>query len=675
MVDITFDIHQWSAASESFSTGGFRVARERVQTLLSNTNSSNPLTRSIHAINQHACTPNPSYLPPIPPVLSTSLPPSLYLFTQEASLTASYNIHLASNTDPFQPRKSIIHTSRWLWSLIAHDVPVSQYPRSVIRALSIEPDAFIREYHIDFVIMIARWAQVAAAIYELTAALHIRTNKQNVHNSIHLNPITFATTAVELHQLAMAFNTTVITTKTDKHSSQLSAVEYGDHEINPHLQNEWTALSKPLSSNLPDIYYAKQADIEAMRSRWLLGSLHANTPSWDTAISSFPPISAEHLPSLYVRAIVHLRRGHQGDTDYATKMLEKCVIHGYRLPDSLCLLARTQVGKNALPQWKRALSVHANRPAALWIAAQDFARALKPRQQAEILGVLRAVIEDNDLNNEDEERLRVGADNISNLEDIISIPTVDCELARALAAAGKWRDARVAFEHLPEDTLERGDVARDRAFAAAGEGDHEHAIILADAAYAAMQPGALLAKAEAYMLSGRPKDAANAVREELRNVISDKGNNADEEIGMCVLRGVCFHNLGVGHLCAEEYAAADRSFAAAQTAFAKAVDLGEDVGRLGLMSTLARCIGMWAEGESEDAAQHWVEKRGLDIKVEVMVENRSLPRPDCHVLHDVEDVVLSKMDQICLQVCRNVNAEQKLKQLVRDVEKNWSAGS
>lgn len=704
---------EWSFAALAFQHGGRRRTASALRNALDKTPIECSLQRGILHVNEHATeiAPSQKNVPPAPPhiFVPNESPQELQLLAGEAALTAAYNTALALlRTGTALPAalcldQALGHVSCQLsnayygksrkpcrgkrsWEEVA----------ALASAARLDEDIFCSLPQ-GLSVSVRRWAEAAAAAFELrgAAALCIQDTESTA--------IT-AEAARSLRALAVA--------ELARHSSRK------ENELLFETPQPTGALNRgdtEIQSEAPENALTMRKDDEAARGDWLLALAGGLSGNWESALEAVldrgreaePSTTGDatgycHLPSAYMTgALLVIRGGSAEQKETAAKILDTCAARGYRTADCLALIARLKCGSKAVSAWQRVVALDYKRRAALWLAARQFGACGRVAQQAELLRCLLQVMALQDAESQkDKEISLVCMESGLRTKCQLSEWRVKLAHASALCSSEQWGEAVAVLADVAkesDDPLEI-DGAEDslrkmmgtlQAWAAAGTGDIEGGITRSewvvdmygnDGGWAAC---AHAGRGEALLRVERVKEACDALLASFRAGTEVFRNDGPKST---LLRGVCFHNLGVARYCLGKEAIADECFAAAQAAFEKcetrAVGVGmrETAKQFAVCASFARCVAMWARGRKVDAAAHWVAKREMDVKEggrgmegkkksDVVSEEKGI---SSHVKGDIDEITLRKMDEVCADVCRGEDARRRLAMMMEEVQREWS---
>lgn len=497
-----------------------------------------------------------------------------------------------------------------------------------------------------------RWADAAAATLDLFCAAHLIV--QNAH----------ASTAAAAAATAMRSLAHVLFSRSKPSSV---AIE----------NNEATEIPDSIDT---DCDIAIDADTDAARTTYLQALALASHGNDEAALSTVLPLARARLAqadtegddagdtAMYIAATLLLRRGGSASNEEAKRLAEACAARGYRKADALSIAARAARPDGALTRWRVVMSIgDARRPTALWLSARAMARKGMHAGQAQLLALLEDLLQELEEGVDKVAAVPPGVVRMPGGQDALEVHTVREERGRALCAAGRVEEGCKELQACiagggVEVAMARASLAPSTAAASTIYPDGVNPV---RARWERI--GLSLARAETALRNGSVDDAVSAVQASLRETVTME---ADENAAERLLRAVCLHNMGVLKICLGTPAIADEWFAAAQTAFEKCVEenseggdehylMGEDARHLEALATFARCVTMWACGRREDGATHWVEKRGLQSLPTVELPPMQSPQKEqaksTHDLAcDVDDEMLSRMDAICIKVCRQM---------------------
>lgn len=710
---------EWSAAALAFQHG----ARDRSSSALRNALDKTPLEcalqRMILHVNEHATQISPSQTnpPPTPPQLfvPNGSPHALQLLASETALTAAYNTALV-----------LLRTGKPLPGASVLDRALARVPDVLVSAYGGKRHkSFRRKYNWEDITSLAnaarldeelfsslpqklstsarRWAEAAAAAFELrgAAALCLR----DVDSTAIV-----AEAARALRGLAVA----ELARSSAKHYGEPNAVPPEAIAASDGYKSQFQGKAPEETERIASL----QQDDDAARADWLVALAGGLSGSWETALEAILDRGREaepsktgdttgscHLPSAYVAGALLVIGGGSAETkETAVRMLETCAARGYRTADSLALIARLRCGSKGISAWQSVVALDFQRRAALWLAAKEFGACGRVAQQAELL---RCLIEVLSLQNSDGPRQtqtenRVGLVTMEQglrTSSQLTKGQVSLAHASALCSSEQWEQATAVLANVHTGNsvdveAEANDVEEDigavtgtlAAWAAIGTGDIEGGIKRAEAVVDMYGNDGVWAacahagRAEALLRVERMQETCEALLGSFR---AGNGVFGKDEAESMLLRGVCFHNLGVARYCLAKEAIADECFAAAQAAFEKceARSTREGVQELGkrfaMCASFSRCIAMWARGRKVDAAAHWIAKRELhandgnkQIK-DIMKPQTKTRAIRSHVMGDVDEASLKKMDEVCAQVCRGEEARRRLSTMMEELQREW----
>lgn len=370
-----------------------------------------------------------------------------------------------------------------------------------------------------------------------------------------------------------------------------------------------------------------------------------------------------------VYAAAALLLQHRGDAEAMNEvkvLAERCLSRSHRTIDSLSLVARCTPRTSrseVINCWYRIMHVKGcQRPMALWLASRAFGRNDQFRNQLQLLQLMENDMKSQHIETESG-RVRIDLSDFSDKEvwKPRTVEDVIAEQTRVLFGNGILEEG-LKFAR----TLPRYEYSLEEALGMAS-----HGLEIRDKSACAgtrhtwwEQVGFSLARMESALRRGEIAEAKKTIGEVLKNLKSKDGLETSAEQ---VLRGICYYDIGVMMVCAEQTKGADKWFAASQTLLEKCAlkddYMSEEAIRISIDVTFGRCLSMWGSGRKEDAAVHWVEKRGLhgkfempgdnnDENDEIMEENEDGGVMTCEVVYDVDTKSLKIMDHLCMRIYR-----------------------
>lgn len=694
----------WSLSANAFSLGGRRRARTHLTSAISHVPPQNVLLRAVHYSNLHAIQTAHDNVdshvaipePPEIPLVSESQP-ALILFSEEAYLTRTYNVTLtllrkaggsANCADLLSACRRAFFVVKWIAEVlmraekgeqyaplkthVKHDLRPSWYAyASNLNRLRLDSETFSEPYvPVGFRDGCRRWADACATSFELLSAAYLLKRNDDA--------VEVAGVAHSCREFAI-----VLMAGPDKEVGQRPGSGSEDVEMDEVEESDTSEEDNAAVADVRRQDSFSDPDSASARAAILLAIAHRAQDDVHTALSYVLPrvqkqrIREEegqtlqlcvekmpelwddehtHLPTAYVAALLLIIRG--GDNKQAVRLLELCASRAYRTADSLALVSRMKKGQDCLQAWQRVFGVDAERRGGLWSAAQAFGMEGLHRQEAELLLCLEGIVQG------EEKEERVGVYHLGGRErKRVSKDAVVAARASALCGAEEWGSAKELLDSLIGTASAQSTVVCDKAWTRVCGGDVEEGLRFAETAHASGsaidKAFALLAKAEGCLRTERVDDALDCVVESFKEARLSEHGSAEGAL----LRGVCYHNMGVLHFCRHASVLADECFAAAQTAFEKCEQEKGIAKRLALMSGFARCVAMWCDGRSQDAAGHWIAKRDLE-GVDGLEENREgVELGSCHVLCDVGDAALAKFDRVCVKVWNEAQEVQKAREM------------
>lgn len=685
----------WNSAYQSFQVGARDQAQRYLSTAQRATDQTNTLLQATHRINARAVitaeiagksstelsaeAPSSQWsathndgdpFVPLPPP-EANLP--LRLFAEEVSLTASYNhtlslLHQGKTTTTIHPTLQPLRTTLFRVQPTINLV-IQSFQNDCGRYLSPIQHTSAKDCKVDNKTGFCDdiWESTIQAAQSLITKMQTSTiNKESLRQGIYR----WANTAASVFDLLSAIELL------SSHSSASKTAPTAAY-IMRNVAHAALTLKAPstTSEDMEDVTSPPPISTMASRTTWLqalsqsrrgddTGALATILPAAEavlaeTATDSSQDGMQDEEAVMYLAAALLLQRGGDAMTA-ASRFSSESASRTYRTADSLSLTARAAKGRAAISQWRLVLGVDAQRPAAMWLAAGAFSRQGLHHQQAEMLKLLEDYL--FSMSKAEVPSPSTPCENnhvvhLAKQDNGVDLNIVRAERGGALCAAGFLHEGRTVLGQ----TLHGDGVRMALAWAMDNKEFSRSTDVLQKLSGSTrsltrwQRIGMHLAKAEAQMRDENADGAGKELEEALCEVGSYDGHDHASER---VLRGVCYHNVAVVKICRGEAAVVDEWFAGAQTAFEKCEDedaLADVADDLAELTTLARCVAMWACGRRDDAAGHWVLKRGLQGLGEVSVpKSRHSGDEYGGLVTKVEDVTLKRMDAICLRVCQDV---------------------
>lgn len=707
---------EWTVAATAFRQRALSRATVALRNALDDSPPDRTLLRSVLQVNKYAVradSARDSAPPPHVPIPSKS-PLALRLLAFETVLTSAYNTTLRridrlAPDDDLNAIADLDLALERIPAVLAHAYGHSRRKPSLAQSdwnevLTIANAARLNENIFqnlprEACASMQRFCEAGAEAFELRSAVALSRRE-----------VQAALSASEAAQALRKLGSAELARPPDSH---------GNSELQRSQGTVKESERRHANLREKDIHHSFIAEKEGARAEWLKAIAECMRGDWDSALQAVIErgredasnaaecaIDQHHLPTAYLTGALLLRRGgNEEDRKLATRVLEICAVRGYRTADSLALMARLCSHDPGGFTWQRVLALDFRRPSALWLAARDFARSGKVIQQTEILRCLQEVLKLTTKASVKPgsmgERLRLqamseGAGSPSGQE--INGRRVRLALASALCDAEKWSEAERLLQSREDDAddielkKEEGTVPMWhglQSWATLHMGKVERGLQLAESTADVAgnnNPWVVcshLGRAEAFMRLERVEEACTAVLEAFRVANNLAGYG---KVECMLLRGLCFHNLGVTKYCLRNEHTADECFAAAQAALEKCSSEApvkgiRDIARkFATCASFSRCIAMWAQGRPADAASHWIAKwdSGGDSPTEehfvddAKDESKGkMDRYRLHVAPMVSKQTVQTMSTVCRKICRDEDSKQRLQTMVQNIQREW----
>lgn len=649
----------WELSARAFHAGRHQDSLRHLTPL-----PSSPYKRSLHLINAHAI--SSSSPPPPPPPHPTS--PSLHLLSDESALTLLHNTLLTTH-DPTPLDDFFLalpRTTLPLLSSLARNHPAPPPPATLPAVLTLLR-AFLPSLPplpTPLRLPFSRWALSLSAALELRAATALTAGATNAALALSAADAARALRALPGH-LSLR----------DAHPECYAP---------PHALDAHAARADYLVA----LAHAAAGDVARAYAAVLPRARLAVQDDRDGGDGAAPP----YLPVLYLCAALAVKAREKVEGG----VLELCVRKGYRVADCLALMARgggERDGAGKVAAWARVADVDFERPAGLFSAAQEFGRKGEARKQVDMLECLEKLVAGGRGKREE----GVGVMRLGGRRGV-GLLEVKAMKGRALCDEGEFREAievlsAVQHELCTNETREQvpemlaRDVALDLGLAYVAAGDVEIGVPLLEGLGVVVGglewrgAAAALGRAEGLLRKGETDDALRAVREGIKCL---RVGMVDDCAAERLLRGIAYHNLGVLRFCNEGGSVGvDEAFAAAQAAMGKCgageSGVSKEAHRMMEAATLGRCVAMWKGGRAEDAAAHWVAKRGERGGGERVEDERETEREreraGCAVMVEVPRAMVGRMDEAAGEVWRTMEARRRLNEAVGEVSRSVAASA
>lgn len=368
---------------------------------------------------------------------------------------------------------------------------------------------------------------------------------------------------------------------------------------------------------------------------------------------------------MYMSALLPLLTNGRKDMQTSREVVkhaEWCVSTSYRIADALALAARAAP---SIRRWQLATSAlkFNDRSAALMLSSRCLGRVGMYDKQLELLELAENVLNHNLANAVKNNsfdivgHIRLGETfNSGHSKDdaashALTIPDIKGERVRVLYTLGRLDEAQQLIRELEADGLNQShEWMLEEAACHAMNGIevklHSHSVSKIWTWWRRVAFG--LACAESGLRRGAVNDAILGMNEAQKQCVTVV--QSDLSLYEQMVRACVYYNHGVVMVCRGpgEVARADESFAAAQTAFDKCmtrspktrkmedepgddVEMDDELSQLSLMATVGRCLALWGQGRKEDAAAHWVDKRGLRARTQTKPSKRMRSNGECSI--------------------------------------------
>lgn len=666
-------MHQiWTQAAQLLRSSKSALAATHFEQILRDSNpaTTQPLLRQISNANfvaaQNASAGDPDKINanvPLIPEPSASASQQVYFFTHEAILINAYNHALFSlkrlKTKSVQSITPIdlkledaITCVRPILEVFLYKVHVPipsssgdvcicicDMTQSLLTHqstfLSSIPDKHLQHY-------IFRWGRAAANALDLYSVIQMLMH-------ISFKAINAASAASSLRSLCNILETSS--------SSNIIPSQDGDGQNNGGMMND-----------KPKRITSVHDDTCRTRTVYLKAVALACDENFESAKSTLKQAADAHCVDddskrnllschvIYMSALLPLLANGRKDIQTSrdvVKHAEWCVSKSYRIADALALAARAAPSIRRWQLATSALKVN-DRCASLLLSSRCLGRVGMYDKQLELLELAENVFNHNISNASKKnsfdivghlrlgETFSSGNSNDDAASQVLTMSDIKGERVRVLYTLGRLDEAQQLIRELEAGGFNQShEWVLEEAVCHAMNGLevklHSHG---ASKIWTWWRRAAFgLACAESGLQRGAVNDAILGMNEAQRQCVTVVQSNLSLYEQM--VRACVHYNHGVVMVCRGpgEVARADESFAAAQTAFDKCmnrspktekmedetgddVDMIDELSQLSLMATVGRCLALWGQGRKEDAAAHWVNKRGLGARTQTKPSKR-----------------------------------------------------